>query len=141
MLQGRIIIAGSRDVPITYMQITTALRQVRYEPLEVVQGACPTGADAAARLWAKLNKVPCRGFPADWDTHGLAAGPRRNREMARYGQALLAFWDGASRGTADMIQAAGQLGLRLHVVRVAGGANEQARRWAAKGWPGRYRGL
>lgn len=115
----RVIVAGSRDCPVTYMQVVRGLRSARFPaPTAIVHGGCPTGADAAAGAWAKLNGVFCRVFPAEWERLGLAAGPARNREMAEYGQALLAFWDGQSRGTSSMIAIAGGRGLRVHVVRV-----------------------
>lgn len=47
----------------------------------LIFGACPDGADAMAeRLWraAGFESIP---FPADWHTHGGAAGPIRNQEM------------------------------------------------------------
>ncbi len=41
-------------------------------------------------------------FPPDWEKHGKAAGPIRNKEMAEYADALLLIWDGKSRGSASM---------------------------------------
>ena len=39
----------------------------------------------------------------DWNKHGKAAGPIRNRQMAEYADCLIAVWDGKSRGTKNMI--------------------------------------
>ncbi|WP_197026348.1 hypothetical protein [Polaribacter sp. Hel_I_88] len=55
-------------------------------------------------------------FPAEWNKFGKAAGPVRNKEMAIYADALIAFWDGKSRGTKNMIQLAKQNGLLLKVI-------------------------
>ena len=33
-------------------------------------------------------------FDTDWNKHGRAAGPIRNKQMAEYGDALLIIWDG-----------------------------------------------
>jgi hypothetical protein len=56
-------------------------------------------------------------FKADWDKHGKAAGPIRNQQMAQEADGLIAFWDGKSRGTKDMIQKALNYGLETHVYR------------------------
>ena len=69
---------------------------------EVVCGKAP-GADTLGERWAIANNIPVKEFPADWDKHKRAAGPIRNSEMAEYADALVAFWDGKSTGTKDMI--------------------------------------
>lgn len=57
-------------------------------------------------------------FRADWDKHGKAAGPIRNQEMLDNGKAdaLVAFWDGKSPGTKDMIRRAKRKGIKVKVV-------------------------
>lgn len=47
---------------------------------------------------------------------GKKAGIFRNIAMAEYAHALIAFWDGESKGTAHMIQAARERGLVVRVV-------------------------
>ena len=58
----------------------------------------------------------CYRFPADWDKYGKAAGYKRNGEMARNADALIAFWDGKSRGTKHMIDLAKKYDLQARVV-------------------------
>ena len=58
-----------------------------------------------------------RVFPADWDKYGKRAGYLRNVQMAEYADALLAFWDGESRGTKNMIDEALSRGLKVGVKR------------------------
>lgn len=61
-------------------------------------------------------------FQADWDRYGKSAGYRRNAEMAKFASeegnkgVLIAFWDGESRGTKNMIDLAKRYGLKVHVV-------------------------
>jgi len=55
-------------------------------------------------------------FPAEWNKFGKAAGPKRNKEMAIAADALIAFWDGKSRGTKNMIELAKQKGLKVKVI-------------------------
>lgn len=50
---------------------------------------------------------------ADWDAHGKAAGPIRNRKMAQEADALLLLWDGKSKGSASMLAEAKRTGLQI----------------------------
>lgn len=81
-----------------------------------------TGADYYGEEWALAHWIEVKIFHADWDRHGKAAGPIRNREMLKYVGAagsLVAFWDGRSPGTADMIEIARKVipAKRIKVVR------------------------
>ena len=75
------------------------------------------GADFLGERWAKENGYPIKEFEADWDRYGLPAGPIRNKEMADYGTHLVAFHDGKSKGTRDMIECARAAGLKVRVVK------------------------
>jgi hypothetical protein len=66
--------------------------------------------------WAAAHNIPVKPFPAAWKSLGRQAGYLRNEEMARYADALIAVWDGASNGTRHMIHRATALGLRVLVV-------------------------
>tara|TARA_R110000772_G_scaffold184459_4_gene295481 strand:+ start:5815 stop:6195 length:381 start_codon:yes stop_codon:yes gene_type:complete len=83
---------------------------------EVVCGEA-RGADTLGRLWAESQSVKVKSFPADWDAHGRAAGPIRNAEMGDYADTLVAFWDGKSKGTKNMIDYSLKKGLTVHVYR------------------------
>ena len=69
--------------------------------LEIVSGGC-CGVDSTAIEFAKDINIKFKVFEADWKTHGKAAGPIRNKEMAQYADALLLIWDGESRGSRNM---------------------------------------
>ena len=58
------------------------------------------------------------GGLANWDTFGKAAGYIRNEEMAQIGDALIAVWDGKSKGTRNMISIAKRHGIKVHVFTV-----------------------
>jgi hypothetical protein len=66
------------------------------------------GADYLAERWAEHHWYDRVHFLPDWEKHGAAAGPIRNREMcefvAGHGGLLVAFWDGKSKGTADCVR-------------------------------------
>lgn len=98
------IIAGSRDFSDSdYMEEHLSKLPPWIEISEVVSG-CAAGADASGESWAARHNIPVKRFPADWKRHGKAAGPIRNQEMGKYGDGLVAFWDGESRGTKHMIE-------------------------------------
>lgn len=105
----KIIIAGGRDFKM-YDLLCQALESLLCEmnlqkhEVTIVSGGA-RGADALGERYAREHGIELVIFPADWDTYGNAAGPIRNAEMADYADYLLAFWDGKSRGTANMIQA------------------------------------
>lgn len=47
----------------------------------LVEGACPSGADAFARGWARANRVPNTSFHASWDVLGSLAEAERDAEL------------------------------------------------------------
>lgn len=112
----RVIIAGSREYD-DYHHLAKAcdflLKNVSHPRIEIVSGAT-RGADTLGERYAKERGHLLTRFPADWDTHGRSAGPLRNRKMAEYANALIAFPIGKSAGTRNMIQQARQLGLDIN---------------------------
>ncbi len=75
------------------------------------------GADKLGERFARDFKLQLRIFEADWGGLGKSAGPVRNREMAEWADTLVAYWDGKSRGTKNMISEALKNGLEVHVFR------------------------
>lgn len=109
----RTIIAGGRDIT-DYFHLEEALESCRFDISEVVSGGAE-GADKLGERYAKGAGLALRVIPADWAKYGKSAGPIRNRQMAEYAQALIAIWDGKSRGTANMLEEARARGLLVHV--------------------------
>jgi hypothetical protein len=101
-----LVIAGSRGLLVTsdqiHEEVDAMLAEFNLVPNEVVSGCAP-GIDRCGEAWATAVHLPIKRFPAQWAKYGRSAGPRRNMEMGQYGGALLAFWDGSSRGTQDMV--------------------------------------
>lgn len=108
------IIAGSRDIPNALDCVTDAVMSSGYYITEIISGGA-RGIDMAGEAYAALNAVPIVRFPADWNKHGKSAGFIRNTQMAEYAQALIAVWDGESRGTKHMIEEARRCGLQIYV--------------------------
>ena len=101
----KLIIAGGRDYKMDladYMRLEAI--HLQFGPItEIVSGGAPV-ADAEGELWAELSNIPVKKFPAEWKTHGRAAGPIRNELMAQYADAVALFPGG--KGTASMHAAA-----------------------------------
>lgn len=109
----RTIIAGLRHCT-DMNELILALGDCGWIPTVVLSGAA-SGVDKLGELWASQNGIPCETYPAKWAAYGYSAGPRRNYEMAENAEALLALWDGKSRGTGNMIRTAKKKGLIVHV--------------------------
>ncbi|MBP0440637.1 DUF2493 domain-containing protein [Tianweitania sediminis] len=99
----RVLVCGGRDYDNRdYVhQILDALDSV-----EVIIEGGATGADLAAASWATFSRKHIETFPADWKTHGKAAGPIRNQRMIDEGKPDLVIAFPGGRGTADMIRRA-----------------------------------
>ncbi len=109
----RTIIAGSRTVK-NIQQVQVYLSRNPWVISEVVCGKAK-GPDTYGERWAQKHDIQVEYFPADWEKFGKAAGMIRNTHMAEYAQALVAFWDGQSKGTRNMID---QMMMRNKVVLV-----------------------
>jgi hypothetical protein len=107
------IIAGSRTIT-DIQRLYEAIRLSGFEITEVVSGEA-RGVDHLGRWWAEHHSLPVTSFPADWDRHGKRAGYMRNVQMAEYGEALIAVWNGKSAGTKHMIDTARAKGLSVYV--------------------------
>lgn len=110
----KVIIAGSRDIT-DYSLLERVVDRALIEwcadktSIDFVVCGCAHGVDRLGEQWAKSNGVRVIRMPADWVTYGKVAGYVRNAEMAHYGTHLVAIWDGASKGTQNMIETMGKL--------------------------------
>ena len=74
------------------------------------------GADKLGEQYARAHNHFCYIMPANWDKYGKRAGYIRNSKMAEKGNALIAFWDGQSKGTYNMIELAKKAGLKTKII-------------------------
>ena len=115
----RVIIAGCRDFAdyeLLKEKCDFYLQNKKKEDIVIVTGQA-FGADALGERYAQERGFQLETYPADWKVHGRAAGPIRNAKKASVAHALIAFWDGKSRGTKNMIDTAGKHNLQVAVVR------------------------
>lgn len=107
----RLLVCGSRewrDKEAIHRVISLLHRKV--EPITLlIEGEC-SGADVMSKLAAVKLGIPYRGYPADWDRYGKAAGPTRNQQMLDEGKPdfIIAFHENIaqSAGTKDMLERA-----------------------------------
>ncbi|CAH1002701.1 hypothetical protein LEM8419_03573 [Neolewinella maritima] len=120
----RVIIAGSRTFTDYDLLVSTCDRILaNTEVTHIVSGGNGTkkdgiatqGADAMGEQYAAERGYLVKQFLPDW-SNGPKGGPERNALMADNADALIAFHDGKSRGTADMIRRAKAAGLKVRVV-------------------------
>lgn len=109
----RTIIAGGRNIH-NYQLVITAVEKSGINLSQIISGGA-TGVDSLAIQYAQLNNIPVTVFKADWGQYGKKAGPIRNMEMAKHADALIAIWDGVSRGTKHMIDTAKRKGLMVYI--------------------------
>lgn len=113
-----VLVCGSRDWK-DRDAILTRLEALSDEDddITVIHGGA-TGADSAAGGIATGLGYGTRCYFPDWKKHGKKAGILRNQQMLDDGKPdlVIAFWDGASRGTDDMIKRARKAGVQVEVI-------------------------
>ena len=124
----RVIIAGSRDFT-DYEKLKRETDNILQKhvflkglfndcKIEIVCGMA-RGADLLGKRYAEEKGYLVKCFPAKWDLYGKCAGYMRNEDMAQYASAkkgygaLIAFWDGKSKGTKHMVDLANEYGLKV----------------------------
>lgn len=120
MNEYKVIIASDRhfnDYELLKEKCNYYLQRKLQESRVVIISGHATGADALGERYAQERGLSLDAHPADWNKHGRAAGPIRNAEMAEAADTLIAFWNGASRGTKNIIDTAKSKGLKVVVIR------------------------
>lgn len=128
----KVIIAGPRTIKDRDL-VFKVYKGSYIEMTELVCGMAAGVDKTAYYIFKEELGFPCKEFPADWKNlkvegaipkrhpifgvYNVTAGSIRNKKMAEYADALLAIWDGKSRGTKDMISIAKKLGLLVVVYR------------------------
>jgi len=115
----KIIIAGGRDFSnysLMKERLDYLFQNIPKNELVIISGMA-RGADTLALRYANEMGIPVIKMPADWNKYKKSAGYIRNEDMAKIADGLVAFWDGQSRGTANMIAIANSKNLAVHVVR------------------------
>lgn len=115
----KVIIAGSRgfsNYKLLREQCNKFLREKRKTSNIIIVSGHARGADALGEKYAQDEGFALEIYPAQWKKLGKQAGYRRNEQMAEVADALIAFWDGSSKGTKHMIDIMNEKNLLVRVV-------------------------
>ena len=85
----------------------------------LVHGDCK-GADKIAAQVAKGLNIKVKAYPAQWNIHGRAAGPKRNQLMLDDNpdiELVVAFPTKKSRGTWDMVRRAEKKKIKVRIIK------------------------
>lgn len=124
----KVIIAGTRDFAdyeLLKEKCDAILQNRRDDSNIVIVSGTARGADRLGERYARERGYRIERYPADWDRDGNSAGPIRNTKMADNANALIAFWDGKSRGTMNMIDTAKAKGLMVRTINYHTNVKEQ----------------
>lgn len=115
----RVLICGSRtfkDSNRMYAELNTG--KIGY--IDTVIHGAASGADTLAHEWAMTYARHVDIYRADWVREGKAAGVLRNKRMLEYGKPdlVIAFWDGQSPGTKNMIEQAEKAGVPVKIINI-----------------------
>lgn len=114
----RVLIYGGRDFVGEQRHVDLLdLLLDDWEPgeLTVISGAA-RGADTFGEEWAKSKGHRIERYPADWKTHGKAAGHIRNQQMLDSGVDYAIQFPGGN-GTADMRRRLDKAGVNVWEVK------------------------
>ena len=106
----KLAIVGSRNVEILDIE--------KYMPegiSEIVSGGAK-GADALAKEFAEKNGIKYTEFQPKYNLYGKAAPLKRNDEIADYADRAIAFWDGKSKGTKNVVGLFRKRGKEIDVI-------------------------
>ena len=115
----RLIIAGGRefsDYPLLAASVAEFVNELDDPEIEIVCG-CAKGADSLGEKYGQSKGYKINYYKPNWDLYGKAAGMIRNGIMAQNADGLIAFWDGRSKGTKNMIGLARRQGLKVKVIK------------------------
>lgn len=103
------MVCGGRDFT-NYFVVKNVLDRCKLKKDTVIISGNAKGADTMGERYARENGLQLEIYPANWSKYGKSAGPIRNQEMCNVCDCVIAFWDGMSRGTKNMIDISKEAG-------------------------------
>ena len=106
----RVAVIGSRNIKVDDLGL--------YLPegvTEIISGGAK-GVDSCAREYSVAHNIKLTEFLPDYRRYGRGAPLKRNYSIIENANLVLAFWDGASRGTNHAMDYANQLGVPVQVI-------------------------
>lgn len=117
-LRKRILVCGSRDYKDYASFSKTMVRYYTLYGIDCIITGMAKGPDTWAYDFAQEFNIPYECYYAQWRQYGKKAGYVRNMEMLIKGRPnlVLAFYDGVSKGTKNMMLLATQSGVKVEVI-------------------------
>lgn len=106
----KVAIIGSRELKIDDIE--------RYMPdgvTEIVSGGAK-GVDACAKEYALASGIKYTEFLPEYEKYKKAAPLKRNLQIIDYSDAVIAFWNGRSKGTRFVIDNCKRLNKEIKIV-------------------------
>lgn len=94
----KVAVVGSRNLTINNLG-----DYLPKDTTEIVSGGA-RGIDRCARAYAKTHNIRLSEFLPEYERYGRSAPLKRNLQIIRYADMVLAFWDGKSNGTRFVIE-------------------------------------
>lgn len=114
----KIAIVGSRKLTVTEIE-----RYLTEDVTEIISGGA-TGIDTCAREFARARGLKFTEFLPNYKKYGRGAPLKRNLQIIDYADAVIAFWDGKSRGTKYVIDQCKGRNKRITVYKVGIASDE-----------------
>lgn len=108
----KVVIGGTRtfnDYELLCCFADKCLLNQKDKDITIISGGC-RGTDKLGERYAKDRGYNLEVFNADWDRYGKKAGVLRNEEMVKNADYVIAFWDGVSPGTFNLLSLAKRYG-------------------------------
>ena len=105
----RVAVIGSRGIVVSDLG-----KYLPPETMEIVSGGAK-GVDTSAREYANANGIKLTEFLPEYKLYGKSAPLKRNIQIIKYADFVIAFWDGKSKGTKFVIDNCKKLGVALNV--------------------------
>ncbi len=109
----KVAVSGSRDVLVDNFR-----KFLPPDVDEIITGGAK-GVDDCAKRYAAEMGIKYKEFLPDYNKYGRAAPIIRNKLIVEYADAVIAFWNGKSKGTMSTIEIAKKLGkpISIYIVR------------------------
>lgn len=110
-------IIGSRSF-LDYDYVCSVLDPQLQFITKIVSGGA-VGADSLGAMYAADNNIELTVYLPDWKKYGKSAGFRRNKDIVRDSDIIIAFWDGISNGTKHSLDYAKSIGVKslVHIIK------------------------
>jgi len=114
----RVLVCGSRHFKDSDFMYEVLKPYLKTENIFINGGA--RGADLLSETWTIPMGIKNIRYPADWNKHGKAASPIRNKQMLDEGKPdlVVAFMADDSRGTKNMVDQATKAGVEVRVINI-----------------------